>query len=340
MRIRIINKLLWSTIIIIFLIIFLSGYVTTYPNLSAKDLDWNIITKPNLSIIDEKKAPSKTKKGDAAFIKTKSLLLKISGMNSLLAIELGKLPDLLDGVSPSEAAAIEEMVVLYNNDPGVFNSAFREMYSVGLPEVRKYSSPLQALFWLAEEGTLKKGKNPLIRYSLHKLLKKAWTKIGFKGKRWEDFEVVADRLNAPELLDYYIDHNFKKIKLPESKSHNVYDVFVRKEGWCGELAMFGVKILKRAGYNADLYWDMAWPKPSYGRFAVSGHTVAAYVKDGLRCVFVDFTRFGNYLHECMDKKKWAVGDDYLFEDERIKKRKARFQKRYILRTEPLPGWSR
>jgi len=85
-----------------------------------------------------------------------------------------------------------------------------------------------------------------------------------------------------------------------------------------ELAAFGTKILKAAGYDAALYWDMSWPKQSYATRAVSGHTVAAYKRDGIMCIFVDFIPFGNQLHECMDIKT--------------------FKQQYMLRTEPLPGW--
>ena len=94
--------------------------------------------------------------------------------NLLLAQELGKLPELKDGVSPVEVAALEEVLRLYEMDPQAFDSVFQQMYKVGLPEVRKYCSPLQALFWLAEDGKLEEMASIVQDYSLYNLLRSSW----------------------------------------------------------------------------------------------------------------------------------------------------------------------
>lgn len=303
MKIRNISCFL-SLLIIIAFSVFLTGCVST---------------QPNVSIVDEKYPQGKTNKSDQTFLKAKMLLSDLSEKNTILAMELGKLPEFQDGVTSEELVGLENILGLYNATPTSFDKAFQEMYSIGIPEIRKYCSPLQALFWLSEDGTIQKEKKLLVDYSLQKLLDKAWQEKGWEGKGWNLFNTVADRLSSPELLDYYINRNFTKIRAPESKSHCASDVFAHKEGWCGELAAFGTKILKAAGYDAALYWDMGWPKQSYATTrAVSGHTVAAYKRDGLICIFVDFTPFGNELHECMDIKT--------------------FKHQYMLRTEPLPGW--
>lgn len=142
-----------------------------------------------------------------------------------------------------------------------------------------------------------------------------------KGKmreeyRWDDFDTVVDRLNAPELLDYYINQNFTKITSLESKSRSVRGVFTSKEGFCVELAMFGINALRRAGYDAAMYWDMKSLIKSYmPSWVLSGHVVATYKEGERMCIFVDFTTGGNIAHECMDVKL--------------------FKQNYVLRTQPL-----
>ena len=99
---------------------------------------------------------------------------ELAESNSLLAQELGRLPELQDGISPPEATALERIGVLYDRNPATFSSAFQQMYQVGNLEARKYCSPLQALFWLAEDGELHEETNPLVDYSLVRLLFEAW----------------------------------------------------------------------------------------------------------------------------------------------------------------------
>ncbi|MBW1996072.1 MAG: hypothetical protein JRI77_16735, partial [Deltaproteobacteria bacterium] len=200
-----------------------------------------------------------------------SILNNLHENNPLLAEELGKLPELQDGISVNENYALAKLIKLYDENPNAFNKAFEEMYLIGIPEVRKYCSPLQALFWLAEDGKLDDARDILKEYSLQKLLRTAWdfqfesinlseeqisiiidnmkdkemqklflrhkndkkylekliitnykyqprifkrkarviikeVKSGNKDLRWKDFDIVTDRLNSPELLDYYERH--------------------------------------------------------------------------------------------------------------------------------------
>ena len=48
------------------------------------------------------------------------------------------------------------------------------MYQVGIPEVRKYCSPLQALFWLAEDGKFVILSSVIVNYSFENLFSHAW----------------------------------------------------------------------------------------------------------------------------------------------------------------------
>ena len=193
--------------------------------------------------------------------------------NPLLSKKLGKLPEIQDGISPEEKVALEELVRLYNLSPDAFDRAFEQMYRVGLPEVRKYCSPLQALFWLAEDGKHDQLSRIVGNYSLETLINEAWDYSASREKwvshlpeqeiqgvisrlsekdgelfdgvrpevlnyfllyyynenpqiytkedrdlieasmesnidylRWKTFSAVADRLNAPELVAYYLDN--------------------------------------------------------------------------------------------------------------------------------------
>ena len=247
--------------------------------------------------------------------------------NMLMAAELMKLPEIQDGISDSEKPALENMVQLYMSEPDSFNAAFKQMYRVGIPGVRKYCSPLQALFWLAEDGHLSAQNNPLINYSLKAILIAAWQidycrpdltdaqvvnivesiqdqtlqkqfkqiigdgidkydvraiftryesnpnmfsqsgqKIILKAlrirktldPRWNDFDAVVERLNSPELIDFYQKRNFRALNYasyginggPASAPEKI---FIRKSGNCDAFTAFTIHCLRRAGYEA-------WPE--------------------------------------------------------------------------------
>lgn len=167
--------------------------------------------------------------------------------NPKLAIELGKIPEFQDVVSTEEAEALRNILVLYDIDPGIFNKAFHKMYEVGKPEVRKFCSPLQALFWLAEEDKFSRGNNPLAGYKLELFLMSIWS--GFPKKRWKSFNEVTDRLNAPELIDYY-----ERCQISYSRGHRYdmspRDVFALKTGHCISITAFTVYCLRKGGYKA------------------------------------------------------------------------------------------
>lgn len=165
-----------SSILITFLVVFLSACASFGP------------TKPNQ--IFEGPYPSS--------------YYKLAEENSLLAQELGRLPELQDGISPSEATALERIGVLYNRNPATFNSVFQQMYQVGNPGARKYCSPLQALFWLAEDGELHEETNPLVDYSLVRLLFEAWKfDERFLKLSQRDMNTVLSGIADGDLRRYY-----------------------------------------------------------------------------------------------------------------------------------------
>lgn len=74
----------------------------------------------------------------------------------------------------SEAAALERMADVYGKGPERFDRVFKKMRKVGLPEVRRYCAPLQALFWMAQDGTVEELDSILQEYTLAGLLTLAW----------------------------------------------------------------------------------------------------------------------------------------------------------------------
>jgi hypothetical protein len=240
---------------------------------------------------------------------------------SRIAYELGKIPEFQDNVTPKEVDALEQIVELYKTDPKQFENVFRQMDAIGIKNVRKYDSPLQALFWLAEDGKLRKKDEGvdtgiIEKYTLGKLLYEAWNnneiwetyfseeekkiivdgvKTSYIGKiyqkmlkncdestvktllndvrhhpamftpkayqtikgaegrakekdqKWNDLTLIFDRLNAPVLVDFYINSNItysfgRNLRYPES-------LIKHKIGDCDDVAYFFDVALSRAGYK-------------------------------------------------------------------------------------------
>ncbi len=99
---------------------------------------------------------------------------QIQKENSLLAKEIGKLPELKDGIQDNERSALKILCNEYKNNTKLFDHAFIQMYKIGLSDVREYCSPLQALFWIAQEGDAKILSDIINYYSLDNLLSRAW----------------------------------------------------------------------------------------------------------------------------------------------------------------------
>jgi len=305
-------------------------------------------TKPNRSIVDPDYTPPKESETNENFSTAKEILTEISLKNHLLAIELGKLPELQDGVSTSEKKALATLHHLYKDDPKTFDEAFAQMYRVGLPDVRKYCSPLQALFWLAKTEKFGSKNNPLVDYSLKKILDEVWIynspttlseeeiqeilqgikdetmrelyrqealrlnnlvthrwywactrkpgSFSWKARkiiqrayesdsdpRWRDFHVVVDRLNAPELIDYYERKRFRYHYEPDHGGdfQEVVYVFKHNKGHCLQISAFTEYCLKRSGYSARI---LIIVHPKYRSPRGNDHRVCLFEVDGRKYV--------------------------------------------------------
>jgi len=200
---------------------------------------------------------------------------ELSADNPLLALELGKIPEIQDGISHEDAKALERICVFYQKNQMAFDSAFEQMYEVGKPEVRKFCTPLQAMYWLALDNRLE--EIDISKYTLFGLLNQSWYKPGFDydGKgRWADFHDVTERLNSPELVDYYTGRNFTYKKVPGVGDNPRY-IFKYKRGACDLYTSFSVYCLRKGGYRANAIIVF------HGNSPVSNHVTCEFVdKDG------------------------------------------------------------
>lgn len=207
---------------------------------------------------------------------------KIQQANPLLARELLKLPEIQDGISPEEAASLAEIARIYSDCPEDFEAAFKQMYQVGLPHVRRYCAPLQALFWLFEDGQLNEEECEFIsNYNLRMLLQLSWDYE--QDHRWKDFDQVKERLNAPELIDYY---ERSRIRYNYASGHGedlseVGYVFVYSKGHCAQITAFTVYLLRMGGYQASkrIIPDLRYASPRGNH-----HRVCVFVANGKKYV--------------------------------------------------------
>ncbi len=131
-------------------------------------------TKPNISIIDREYSTNKKIKSDANFIRLKELLFLLTSDNATLAYELGKLPEFQDKITNQEIRALEELIGILDGYPQKFNYTFNQMNQIGLPHVRRFNAPLQALFWLFLDEDIDEAKAIVLDYTLKDLLHAAW----------------------------------------------------------------------------------------------------------------------------------------------------------------------
>lgn len=207
--------------------------------------------------------------------------------------ELQLLPELKE-TDMKDNEVIEDIAYLALNPE--YRPAFESMLMIGIKGQRKYCTPLQALLWIAYDREFDE-YNPLIDYSLEKLINDAWKNTtmsqNYTSDRWEDFDEVADRLNSPMLIATYMGNNFSYIAdfyifQPAERSFKI------KGGACSDRGMFGLELLMRSGYE---YNDFEVHKNNAAAILVAfegrstfdrtvrekgwGHVVTLYVKDGL-----------------------------------------------------------
>jgi len=144
--------------------------------------------------------PSEARKNEN-LLEVKKLLAEIAEKNSLLALELAKLPEVKNNISRKQVESLKNILSLYEIDPVVFNKAFDQMYQEGIPEKRKFCTPLQALFWFSGKARFSKQHNPLLDYDLEILLNKAWGIEGIVLPEEDVKKILAGRVYVEDIKE-------------------------------------------------------------------------------------------------------------------------------------------
>jgi hypothetical protein len=211
---------------------------------------------------------------------------RLFGVNRTLALEAGRLTAFQKDVKGKDVLALARFTELVENATPEQKTNLDSLLSIGLKESRHYSSPLEALFWILAKGDYDQN-NQILQLPLEELLDKAWD---FSDRtRWDDYETVTDRLNAPELVNYY-----QRIRLVyESKAGrrdaftgDARALFVSNSGNCYDHSHFADYCLKKAGYKTSI----VGVHPSQPRY----HVVCRYELDG-KSYYIDNGRPDKFL---------------------------------------------
>jgi hypothetical protein len=145
------------------------------------------------------------------------------------------------------------------------------MLDEGNEEVRKCSTPLQALLWLGRNTVFSKQDNPLNPYNLNSLLIRAWNPT-FGRDEWKDFKEVTTRLNSPRCVYFFMSKNFRY----DGSEHGWQTpsiTFNKRSGHCGDQADFACHCLNKNGYEARKLW-VKWGSGWFDQ-----HTVCIFRKE-------------------------------------------------------------
>ena len=213
-------------------------------------------TKPNTSAIykipalsnQEKSLPDKSKSQIQYEmpLSTQTLFVQVHNIDNVLAMEIGKLPEFQGQITDLQVRSLSRFLDLLIASSPQEKSNLKNLLEVGKPNFRRYCSPLQSIFWLLEKEDFNQKESPF-SYPLKTLLKISWNFS--EANRWDDYEVVTERLNAPELVDYYELRQFNYESRP-GQPGNSYWLFKSKTGDCKDVTAFTVYCLTKGGYKA------------------------------------------------------------------------------------------
>jgi len=161
----------------------------------------SVAISPKANSIAENNTPPSENRENENILEANKILAEIKEKNSLLALELAKLPDLKSTLSIKEVESLKNILALYEIDPLVFNKAFDQMYKEGIPEIRKFCTPLQALLWLSGKVQFSKQDNPLLNYDLESFLNKAWGIYGIVLPEEDVKKILAGRVYVEDIRD-------------------------------------------------------------------------------------------------------------------------------------------
>lgn len=212
-----------------------------------------------------------------------NLFIKLYELDPVVAVEIGRLPEYQYNIGDIQEIALRRFIdLLGKSSPDELNN-LKELLKIGKPEFRRYCSPLQAIIWLLEKDEYDSMENPL-KYDLNTLLKKSWNlNLLSRGEknRWNDFDVVTERLNAPYLVDFYEQNQFfyEFSRKAGDLTANRYSLFKTKHGDCIDVTDFEVYCLRMGGYSAFVH-NVGHIPGGYGSF----HVVTLFEIDGRKYV--------------------------------------------------------
>ena len=245
----------------------------------------------------------------------------LSKINPTLAEELRRLPELRSGLNERGVLALNRIVTFYtqSSKSDEVKQIFDRILSIGKKEHRKFSGPLQALFWLAEGEELSLNENPLKRYSQEKywgfnknlgedeevitFVYNIW-KGTYDTDKWEDPSEIIDRLNSPHLLDLFFRDNIaydfdKREKMQTDRDYHRYwahyvqsakVTIKRRKGTCSDATNLAYEVLGKAGYNVKPLKVVFVHPTALGNLRPSDrHHVAVLKQDGLFYKIADDT---------------------------------------------------
>lgn len=222
------------------------------------------------------------------------ILGHLSNTNPALTEELQKLPELKKGLDEKRAVALNRIVTYCTQSQNLeeVKKIFDRMLSIGKKDRRKFSAPLQALFWLAEESPLPLNMNFLETYSKEKyrgfnkhlgedeeiitFVYNIWKRT-YDNDKWKDPNEVMDRLNSPHLFDLFFRDNiaYDFDKHEAAKNDRRYNenwgsylqsaklTIKKRMGICQDAANLAVEILTKTGYDVKPLQVKFWrPAPS------------------------------------------------------------------------------
>jgi hypothetical protein len=156
--------------------------------------------------------------------------------------------------------------------------------NIGLKDSRRYSSPLEAIFWILGKDDHELNKQ-VLQLPVEELLAKAWD-LSDKA-RWGEYETVTERLNAPELVNYYqrIRFVYESKLMYERRNPRAGDargLFEKSLGYCYDFADFASYCLEKAGYKTSVV-------------AVAPHHVVCQYEMAGKSYFIDNGRPDKFL---------------------------------------------
>jgi hypothetical protein len=212
--------------------------------------------------------------------------IRLFGISRTLALEAGRLPAFQKEINEKTLLTLTRFTDLIENAQPEQKSGLESLLSIGIKESRRYSAPLEAVFWILEQDDSSQNKE-ILSLSLENLLDKAWN---FSEKtRWQDYESVTERLNAPELINYY-----QRIRIiyisDKGKLNALYgdarNLFEKNSGNCYDHSAFASYCLEKAGYKTSVI-GVHPSKPEY-------HVVCKYEIDG-KSYYLDNGRPDKFL---------------------------------------------